>query len=328
MFWISAIIICLGTQTTEKRGLTLIRVCVPGQVVLLLMLLLSLLGTPSGIHWCRPSNNPLGDLDIVVVNVLCCNCYCYCYCHSSLIILGRIGAALVTIHWATDRWSPRHPLIASLITIYHPTMSLYYLLSLSLSLSPFTIQPCLCHLHHFYQTSTNPSFNPYYHKKKKQLGIHWSDHQIPKQQTWRDFNSLFPCFGIHDSQPNISILIGLNIFHDINLDQWGGRSWFSGLWSPPKMVASNPLTTLCDRPYLIVQGGVHYPLCSHHWCTSITYALNDQTATFLQINNSANQNEAVGCKSFQSWSPVAQCAHSLKGCEESPYCSTRNKPFF
>ena len=35
--------------------------------------------------------------------------------------------------------------------------------------------------------------------------------------------------------------IGLNLFHDINLDQ-GGRSWFSGLWSPPKMVASNPLT--------------------------------------------------------------------------------------
>ena len=124
--------------------------------------------------------------------------------------------------------------------------------------------------------------------------------------------------------------IGLNLFHDINLDQ-GGRSWFSGLWSPPKMVASNPLTTLCDRPYLIVQGGVHYALCSYHWCTSITYALSDQTATFLQINNSANQNEAVGCKSFQSWSPVAQCAHSMKGCEESPwnlkYCSTRNKSF-
>ena len=141
----------------------------------------------------------------------------------------------------------------------------------------------------------------------------------------------FSCLGIHDSQPNISILIGLNIFHDINLDQWGGRSWFSGLWSPPKMVASNPLTTLCDRPYLIVQGGVHYALCSYHWCTSITYALSDQTATFLQINNSANQNEAVGCKSFQSWSPVAQCAHSMKGCEESPwnlkYCSTRNKSF-
>ena len=46
------------------------RVCVPGQVVLLLMLLLSLLGTPSGIHWCRPSNNPLGDLDIVVLLLL------------------------------------------------------------------------------------------------------------------------------------------------------------------------------------------------------------------------------------------------------------------
>ena len=51
------------------------RVCVPGQVVLLLMLLLSLLffsslGTPSGKHWCRPSNNPLGDLGIVVLFLL------------------------------------------------------------------------------------------------------------------------------------------------------------------------------------------------------------------------------------------------------------------
>ena len=145
-------------------------------------------------------------------------------------------------------------------------MSLSYLLSLSLSLSlsPFTIQPCLCHLHHFYQTSTNPSFNPYYHKKKKQFGIHWSDHQIPKQQTWRDFNSLFPCLGIHDSQPNISILIGLNIFHDINLDQWGGGVGLVVSDHLPRWLPLIHSPTLCDRLYLIVQGGVHYALCSYH----------------------------------------------------------------
>ena len=163
-------------------------------------------------------------------------------------------------------------------------------------------------------------------RKKKQFGIHWSDHQIPKQQTWRD--SLCPCLGIHDSQPNISILKGLNIFHDINLDQWGGGVGLVVSDHLPRWLPLIHSPTLCDRPYLIVQGGVHYALCSYHWCTSITYALSDQTATFLQINNSANQNEAVGCK---SWSPVAQCAHSMKGCEESPwnlkYCSTRNKSF-
>ena len=109
MFWISTIIICLGTQTTEKRGLTSGFAC---QV-------------RWSCYWCcycrccssRPWEPPLVNTGAALVTIhwvilVLLFCYCYCYCQCVVLqLLLLLLLSLITHHpWENWRRPGNNPL--------------------------------------------------------------------------------------------------------------------------------------------------------------------------------------------------------------------------
>ena len=95
---------------------------------------------------------------------------------------------------------------------------------------------------------------------------------------------------------------------------WEGWSLITSQNGPP--LIHSPM---CDPvPYLIVhwETSVHYTLITPSSTCKYNSCIEESSAMCVWINNEANRNQAVGCKSFQPWSLVLA---SLNKCRSWPW---------
>ena len=95
---------------------------------------------------------------------------------------------------------------------------------------------------------------------------------------------------------------------------WEGWSLITSQNGPP--LIHSPM---CDPvPYLIVhwETSVHYTLITPSSTCKYNSCIEESSSTDVWINNKANRNQAVGCKSFQPWSLVLA---SLNKCRSWPW---------
>ena len=93
------------------------------------------------------------------------------------------------------------------------------------------------------------------------------------------------------------------------LKVWGGERGGREGWSLITSQNGPPLihSPMCDPvPYLIVhwETSVHYTLITPSSTCKYNSCIEESSSTDVWINNKANRNQAVGCKSFQPWSFV------------------------